>query len=92
MAAEALPTTKRIELFSAKEFAMAALGNNVKSLCGSVLKAKNVPVTIPAEYLDYSNVFLPDFVAELPKRTGINDNPIEITFQVARRCSNIIHP
>ena len=76
-----LPTTKRVELFSAKEFAAAALGvddeafvMHVASLLGSVSEAKNVhpfrqaqiasldveevPVMIPAEYSDYTNVFL----------------------------------
>ena len=42
MAAEILPTTKRAELFSAKELATAALGNNDKNLCGSVPEAKNI--------------------------------------------------
>ena len=59
---------------------MAALRNNDKSLCGLVLKAKNVPVTIPAKYLDYTNVFPSDSTAELYERTGINDHSIEMTF------------
>ena len=66
-----LPTTKWAEC--AKEFAAAALGNDDKSLCDSVSKAKNVhpfrqaqiasldveevPVTIPAVYSDYTDVF-----------------------------------
>ena len=66
-----LPTTKWAE--PAKEFAAAALRDDDKSLCDSVSKAKNVhpfrqaqiasldvkevPVTIPAEYSDYTNVF-----------------------------------
>ena len=35
-------------------------------------------VTIPAEYLDYTNVFFPDSAAELSKYTGINDHPINL--------------
>ena len=46
----------------------------------SVLEAKNVPVTIPAKYSDYTNVFLSDSTAELPERTGINNHPIKMTF------------
>ena len=71
---------------------MAALRNNDKSLCGSVLEAKNVPVTIFAKYSDYTNVFLSDSVAELSKRTDINDHPIKMTFQVAHWCSHIVYP
>ena len=63
-----------------------------KSVCGSVSKVKNVPVTILAEYSDYTDVFSPDSVAELPEHTGVNDHPINLAFQVARRRSNIVHP
>ena len=71
-----LPTTKRIELFSAKKFAMAALGNNDKSLYGSILKAENVPVTISDKYSDYTNVFSSDSAAEPSKHIGVNDYPM----------------
>ena len=57
MAVEALSTTTWIELFSVKKFAMAALGNNTKSFCGLVLKAKNVPIMILDDYSDYTNIF-----------------------------------
>ena len=60
MAAKALPTTKRIELFNAKEFATVALGNNDNSLCGLVLEAKNVLVMVPTEYSNHINVSSPD--------------------------------
>ena len=114
-AAESLPTTMRVELFGAKEFAAAALGVDdeafvvhVASLLGSVSQAKNVypfrqaqiasldveevPVMIPAEYLDYTDVFYPDSAAGLPEQTGINGHPINPTFQVARRRSDTVHP
>ena len=102
-----------MELFSAKEFAAAALGADdeafvvhVASLLGSVSEAKNIyssrqaqtasldveEVTIPAEYLDYTDVFSPDSAAELPEHIGFNDHPIDLTFQVARRHSDIVHP
>ena len=51
-----LQTTKRVDLFSAKECATAAQGTMIKSLCGSVSEVKNVPVTIPAEYSDYTDI------------------------------------
>ena len=72
--------TKQVELFSAKKFAMVALGNNDKSLCNLVLKAKNVSVTIPSKYLDYTNIFLSDSVAEPPKHTSIDNYPINLIY------------
>ena len=79
---------------------------HVASLLGSVSEARNVhpsrqaqiasldveEVTIPAEYSDYTDVFSPDSAVELPEHTGINDHPIDLTFQVARRHSDIAHP
>ena len=98
--AEALLTTKQIEFFIAKEFAMVVLGNS-KSFYGPVLKAKNVdpfcqaqitsldvknvPIAIPTKYLDYTNVVLLDFAARLLKHTSL-------LCQVAHRCSNVFHP
>ena len=35
-------------------------------------------VTIPSKYADYTDVFSPDSVAELPEHTGINDHPINL--------------
>ena len=42
------------------------------------------------EYLCH-DFFSLDSTAKLPKRIGINNHPIEITFQVVRRCSNIVY-
>ena len=39
---------------------------------------KDEEVTILSKYIDYTNVFSPDFVAELPKHTGINDYFIKL--------------
>ena len=80
MAAIVLPMTKRIELFSAKKFAIAALENNDKSLCGSVLKVKNVPLTILVKYSDYTNVDPSDSTTELPKHTSVNNHPISLVY------------
>ena len=55
-------------------------------------EAKNVPVTVPAEYSDHTDVSSPNSTTKLLKHTGINDHLIEMTFQVVRRCSNIVHP
>ena len=68
MAAEALPTAKRVEPFNAKEFAAAALGVDdeafvvhVVSLLGSVLDAKNVHLSRQAQIasLDVKEVTIP---------------------------------
>ena len=48
-ATETLPTIKRIKLFSAKEFVIAALGNNDKSFCGLIPEAKNVYLSCQAQ-------------------------------------------
>ena len=101
MAVEALSTTKLAE--RAKKFAAAALGDDDKSLCGSVSKTKNVPITILAEYSDYTNILPSDSATVLPEYTGINDHLIDLVDNnqlpydlpsrlVARRCSNIAHP
>ena len=67
-AAEALPTTKRVDLFSAKEFAAAALGVDdeasvvrVASLLGLVSEAKNVHPSRQAQIalLDVEEVKIP---------------------------------
>ena len=34
-------------------------------------------VTIPSEYIDYTNVFFPNFAVELPEYTDINDHSID---------------
>ena len=35
---------------------------------------------IPAEYSEHTDASSPNFTAELPKRTGINNHPIKMTF------------
>ena len=52
------------------------LAVQVSSIRDSVLEDKNVPVTVPAEYSDHTDVSSPDSTAELPERTGINDHLI----------------
>ena len=37
-----------------------------------------VPTEVPAEYSDYSNVFLAENAAELPENTGMNEYAIEL--------------
>lgn len=36
------------------------------------------PIFIPIKYSDYSNIFLAENVAELPKHTGMNDYIIKV--------------
>ena len=85
---------ERVELFSAKELAAAALGvdNEAFVHLAFILEATNIhpsrqaqiaslnvkEVTIPAEYSDYTDVFSSDSAAELPEHTGINDHPIDL--------------
>lgn len=42
-----------------------------------VLIAKKAPTKLPAEYLDYADVFLPDLVIELLEYIGINNYTID---------------
>ena len=51
------------------------LAVQVSSIRDSVLD-KNVPVTVPAEYSEHTDVSSPDSTAELPEHTSINDYPI----------------
>ena len=44
----------------------------------SGLIAKEAPAKVPAEYLDFADVFSPDLASELLKHTGINDHIIEL--------------
>ena len=44
----------------------------------SGLIAEEAPTKVPAEYLDFADVFSPDLASELPKHTGINDHAIEL--------------
>ena len=48
--------TKQVELFSAKECTMVAQGTMIKGPCGLALEVKNIPVTVSAKYLDYTNI------------------------------------
>ena len=48
----------------------------VSSIWDSVLEGKNVSITIPAEYLEYTDVAFLDFTAELSKH-------ISLPYQVA---------
>ena len=50
---------------------------HVASIRGSVLEAKNVSVTILAEYSDWTDAFPSDSATVLPEYTGINDHPID---------------
>ena len=44
----------------------------------SGLIAKEAPTKVPAEYLDFADVFSPDLASELCEYTGINDHAIEL--------------
>ena len=102
-----LPTTKQIKLFSAKKFAMAALGN-IKSLCNSFLKAKNIHPFLPSTnclarrwrgpHHDFHQIFglhqcflSSDSTAELSKHTGIKNYPINLVFEVTYGRSNMVY-
>ena len=39
---------------------------------------EKIPTKVPAEYLDFADVFSPDLASELPEHTGINDHAIEL--------------
>ena len=44
----------------------------------SGLIAEETPTKVPAEYLDFADVFSLDLAFELPEHTGINDHAIEL--------------
>ena len=44
----------------------------------SSLIAEKALTKVPAEYLDFADVFSPDLASELPKHTEINDHAIEL--------------
>ena len=85
-AAEALSTTKWVELFSAKEFAAAALGADDEAFVARsrrprmfiLLAKQNCLTQRQSPRYDYTNVFPLDFAAVLPEHTGINDHPIDL--------------
>ena len=58
--------------------AMQTYSLQMSSIWDSVLKDKNVPVTLPNEYSEYTDISSPDSTAELPKHTSINDYPISL--------------
>ena len=49
----------------------------IEAQVGALLFNK-APTEVPAEYSDYSNVFLAEYAAELPENTGINKYTIEL--------------
>ena len=63
----------------------------MSSIRDSVLKDKNISITVSTKYLDHTDVFSLNFTAELAEYAGINDHLIKMTFQVVRQCSNIIY-
>ena len=93
--AEALPTTKRVQIIGPKEFAKAALDSDqeafvvhVATLFSSMevhpevqvaaLIADEAPVTIPAEYSDFEDMFSKESAAVLPEHTEINTHAIDL--------------
>ena len=57
------------------------LGLDVHPFCRpqvSGLIAKEASTKVPVEYLDFADVFSPDFTSKLPKHTGINNHAIEL--------------
>ena len=92
--AEALPTTKRVQIIGPKEFAKAALDPNQEAFVVHVatssmehsdrgvqvaaLIADEAPITIPAEYSDFEDVFSKESAAVLPEHTEINTHAIDL--------------
>ena len=75
-------TTKWVELFIAKKLTAVALRVYDESLwymwhpSGTRSQRLNMSSSRSPSYLDHTDVSSPDFTADLPKRTGINDYPI----------------
>ena len=95
--AEALSTTKRVQIINSKEFAKAALDLDqeafmvyVATLFKSIevhldqkvqiaaLIADKALITIPAEYLDFKNVFSKESAVVLPEYTEFNTHAINL--------------
>ena len=91
--AEALPTTKRVELIDKKEFAKAALDENsetfvvhVASLDLGIYPDKEAQIAslltekvkIPDKYLDFADVFSEEKTLVLPERTELNEHAINL--------------
>ena len=49
----------------------------IETQVGALLFNK-APIEVLVEYSDYSNVFLAEYTAELPKNTGINEHTIKL--------------
>ena len=65
---------------------------HVSSIWGSTSEAKNIPITMSAEYSDYTNVF-----SLLTLRRSYPSTPASIIilwawYMIARQRSNIVHP
>ena len=59
----------------------AQIEDQIKTQSGvqvGVLLFNEAPTEIPAEYSNYSNVFLAENAAELPKNTGMNEHAIKL--------------
>ena len=44
----------------------------------SGLIAKKAPIKVPAEYLDFADIFSPDLASKLPGHSRINDHAIKL--------------
>ena len=92
--AEALPTTKRVEIIDRKEFAKAALDEHVEAFVVHVTSLSTMAihpareaqiaslvaeeVQIPSEYSDFSDVFSEEKASILPEATELNQHAIEL--------------
>lgn len=95
--AEALPTTKRVQIIDWKKFAKVVLDLDKKAFVMHIatitsrmtihlewkaqiasLKAKIAPVSMPAEYSDFANIFSKELTAVLSKHTKINTHAIDL--------------
>ena len=93
-AAEALPTTKRVEIIDKKEFTRAALDEHVEAFVMHVTFLSTMAiypareaqlasliakeVKIPTNYSDFSNVFSEEKALVLPEITDLNQHAIEL--------------
>ena len=91
--AEALPTTKRVELIDKKEFAKAALDENSETFVvhvasldlgihpdreAQIASLLTEEVKIPDEYSDFADVFSEEKALVLPERTELNEHAIDL--------------
>ena len=81
---KALPTTRRVELVSKKEFAATKLDARHETYIVNIgpqidgLIAKEAFTKVPAKDVDFTDVFSPDLASKLPEYTKINDHAIEL--------------